>query len=262
MAFCNKSIFHIREFNKSKGSFFRSTLILVLLLFLVSSCSTTKGVKHDPFEPMNRVIYKFNEIVDDAILKPIAKTYKAVTPDPVETGVSNFFNNVGEINTIANDVLQLKIGQAGYDLTRFAINSTVGCLGIFDVATMIGMKRNKEDFGQTLGYWGISPGPYIVLPFFGPSTLRDAPGLYVDMKTNESVSPTQTELHHEERQSLTAAEMIDARARLLRATKILDTAAKDPYVFIRESYLQKREHMVTDGKNTEDFEIDVLGVDY
>ena len=262
MVFCNKSIFHISAFDRRKGSFFRPTLILVLLLLLVSSCSTTQGVKHDPFEPMNRAIYKFNEVLDDVLLKPIAKTYKAVTPDPVETGVSNFFNNVGEINTIANDVLQLKIGQAGYDLTRFAINSTVGCLGIFDVATMIGMKRNKEDFGQTLGYWGISPGPYIVLPFFGPSTLRDAPGLYVDMKTNESVSPTQTELHHEERQSLTAAEMIDARARLLRATKILDTAAKDPYVFIRESYLQRRENMITDGKNTEDFEIDVLGVDY
>ena len=148
------------------------------------------------------------------------------------------------------------------DGTGLTLNSTIGIIGIFDVATMIGMKRNKEDFGQTLGYWGMSPGPYIVLPFFGPSTLRDAPGLYVDMKTNESTSPTHTELHHEERQSLTAAEIIDARARLLRATKILDTAAKDPYVFIRESYLQKRENMVTDGKNTEDFEIDVLGVDY
>ena len=109
MVFCNKSILHISALDRSKGSFFRSTLILVFLLFLVSSCSTTKGVKHDPFEPMNRAIYKFNEVVDDILLKPIAKTYKAVTPDPVETGVSNFFNNVGEINTIVNDVLQLKI---------------------------------------------------------------------------------------------------------------------------------------------------------
>ena len=247
---------------KNKNRSFLSPLVVVLLLLSLSSCSTTQGVKHDPLEPMNRAIYKFNEVVDDVILKPIAKTYKAITPDPVETGVSNFFNNVGEINTIVNDVLQLKFGQAGHDLTRFAINTTVGCLGIFDVATNLGLKRNKEDFGQTLGYWGVGAGPYIVLPFLGPSSLRDAPGLYVDVKTEQSIAPTQTELHHEERQTLTAAEIIDARARLLRATKILDTAAKDPYVFIRESYLQKRESMVTDGKNDEDFEIDVLGVDY
>ncbi|MED5430170.1 MAG: VacJ family lipoprotein, partial [Pseudomonadota bacterium] len=120
-----------------------SLLMTVLLLLSVSSCSTTQGVKHDPLEPMNRAIYKFNEVVDDVVLKPIAKTYKAITPDPVETGVSNFFNNIGEINTIVNDVLQLKFGQAGHDLTRFAINTTVGCLGIFDVATRIGLKRNK-----------------------------------------------------------------------------------------------------------------------
>ncbi|MEC9206072.1 MAG: VacJ family lipoprotein [Pseudomonadota bacterium] len=242
--------------------FKRPALFLILLIFFSSSCTTTHGADHDPFEPMNRAIFGFNEVVDETILKPIAETYKDITPDPVEDGISNFFSNLGEINTIINDVLQLKFGQAAHDLGRFAINSTLGIFGIFDPATVIGLKKNKEDFGQTLGYWGISPGPYIVLPFFGPSTLRDAPGLYVDTETNQSTSPTHTSLHHEERQTAQVVEVIDARARLLRATKILDAAAKDPYVFIRESYLQKRKNLVTDGKNTEDFEIDVLGIDY
>tara|TARA_B100001750_G_C15517146_1_gene608208 strand:+ start:2433 stop:3191 length:759 start_codon:yes stop_codon:yes gene_type:complete len=250
------------NYNKKIIAIRKSSLFLILLIFFASGCSTTQGAKHDPLEPMNRAIFKFNEIIDENILKPIAETYKDVTPDPVEAGVSNFFSNLGEINTIINDVLQLKFGQAAHDIGRFAINSTLGVFGIFDPATVIGLKKNREDFGQTLGYWGISPGPYVVLPFFGPSTFRDAPGLYVDTQTNQSTSPVHTSLHHEERQTSQVVEVIDMRARLLRATKILDTAAKDPYVFVRESYLQKRENMVTDGKNTEDFEIDVLGIDY
>ena len=206
---------------------------------------------------MNRAIFEFNEVVDDNVLEPIAKTYKYITPDPVETGISNFFSNLGEVSTIANDVFQFKFKQAGYDFVRFSINTTIGVFGIFDVATSVGLKKNKEDFGQTLGYWGIPQGPYLVLPFFGSSTLRDAPGLYADMQ----VSPVQ-QLDNEESLALNALNAISTRARLLRATKILDTAAKDKYIFIRESYLQKRESMVNDGDSEEDFEIDVIGVDY
>ena len=232
------------------------SLVIFFLIFM-SGCSTMSTSKNDPLEPMNRAIFGFNEIVDDNILKPVAKTYKYITPDPVETGVSNFFSNVGEVSTIANDVLQLKFGQAAHDLTRFSINTTIGVLGIFDVASFMGFEKNKEDFGQTLGYWGIPQGPYLVLPFFGPSSIRDAPGLYADMQ----ISPVE-QLHNKEELGLTTLKIVDIRARLLRATKILDAAAKDKYIFIRESYLQQRETLVNDGKNTEEFEIDVDGVDY
>ena len=230
---------------------------LMMLVLLLSSCSTTGSSKNDPLEPMNRAIFQFNEVVDDNIFEPVAKTYKYITPDPVETGVSNFFSNIGEVSTIANDVFQFKFKQAGYDFLRFSINTTIGVLGIFDVATSVGLKKNNEDFGQTLGYWGIPQGPYLVLPFFGASTFRDAPGLYADMQ----ISPI-NQLDNEEELTLNALNAISTRARLLRATKILDTAAKDKYIFIRESYLQKRESMVNDGDLEEDFEIDVIGVDY
>ena len=230
---------------------------LMMLVLLLSSCSTTGSSKNDPLEPMNRAIFQFNEVVDDNIFEPVAKTYKYITPDPVETGVSNFFSNIGEVSTIANDVFQFKFKQAGYDFLRFSINTSIGVLGIFDVATSVGLKKNNEDFGQTLGYWGIPQGPYLVLPFFGASTFRDAPGLYADMQ----ISPI-NQLDNEEELTLNALNAISTRARLLRATKILDTAAKDKYIFIRESYLQKRESMVNDGDSEEDFEIDVIGVDY
>ena len=211
----------------------------------------------DPLEPMNRAIFEFNEIVDDNVLKPIAKGYKYVTPDPVEVGISNFFSNLGEIGTITNDLLQLKFAQAGRDTMRFFLNSTLGIFGIFDVATPLGLSKNKEDFGQTLGFWGVPDGPYLVLPFLGPSSFRDGPSMIVDYE----ISPVE-QLHHEERQVLQTLDIVDTRARLLRATKILDTAAKDKYIFIRESYLQKRESQVNDGDVKEEFEIDVHSVDY
>ena len=211
----------------------------------------------DPLEPMNRAIFEFNEVVDDNVLKPIAKGYKYITPDPVEIGISNFFSNLGEVGTITNDLLQLKFTQAGKDTMRFILNSTLGLFGIFDVATPLGLSKNKEDFGQTLGFWGIPDGPYLVLPFLGPSSFRDGPSMVVDYE----ISPIE-QLHHEERQILQTLDIVDTRARLLRATKILDTAAKDKYIFIRESYLQKRESQVNDGNVKEEFEIDVHSVDY
>ena len=227
---------------------------LLLALIVVPS---TYASDDDPLEPMNRAIFEFNEIVDDNVLKPIAKGYKYVTPDPVEVGISNFFSNLGEIGTITNDLLQLKFAQAGRDTMRFFLNSTLGIFGIFDVATPLGLSKNKEDFGQTLGFWGVPDGPYLVLPFLGPSSFRDGPSMIVDYE----LSPVE-QLHHEERQVLQTLDIVDTRARLLRATKILDTAAKDKYIFIRESYLQKRESQVNDGNVKEEFEIDVHSVDY
>ena len=230
---------------------------LFLLLLVLIIVLSTYASDDDPLEPMNRAIFEFNEIVDDNVLKPIAKGYKYVTPDPVEVGISNFFSNLGEIGTITNDLLQLKFAQAGRDTMRFFLNSTLGIFGIFDVATPLGLSKNKEDFGQTLGFWGVPDGPYLVLPFLGPSSFRDGPSMIVDYE----LSPVE-QLHHEERQVLQTLDIVDTRARLLRATKILDTAAKDKYIFIRESYLQKRESQVNDGNVKEEFEIDVHSVDY
>ena len=234
----------------------RLVLSITVIFMLIIADNVRADEDNDPLEPINRLIFEFNEVVDDNILEPVAKGYKYVTPDPVERGVSNFFSNLGEINTIANDLLQLKFQQAAKDSLRFVVNSTIGVLGIFDVATTFGLSKNKEDFGQTLGFWGVPDGPYLVLPFLGPSSFRDAPGSFVDYE----LSPVE-QLHHEERQTLRLINIIETRAKLLRATKILDTAAKDKYIFIRESYLQKRESMVRDGENEEEFEIDVYGID-
>ena len=245
------------KFTKIESSKSAKIILSAIIALLLNSVNIAKADENDdPLEPINRAIFEFNEVVDDNILEPVAKGYKYVTPDPVEKGISNFFSNLGEINTIANDLLQLKFQQAAKDSLRFVVNSTIGVLGIFDVATPLGLSKNKEDFGQTLGFWGVPNGPYLVLPFLGPSSFRDAPGTFVDYE----MSPME-QLHHEERQALRLINIIETRAKLLRATKILDTAAKDKYIFIRESYLQKRESLVRDGENEEEFEIDVYGID-
>ena len=238
------------------------SLLTLLIIGTMSISNNGYSSDNDPLEPMNRAIFKFNLTFDEVILEPVAKGYRYVTPDPVERSVSNFFNNLGEINTIINSALQMKVDKTITSSSRLAINSTVGVLGLFDVATSLGIQREREDFGQTLGYYGISSGPYLVLPFFGPSSFRDAPGFYADVMMEKSISPVYTELHHEERQAIQATNVIDTRANLLKATKILDTAAKDKYIFLRESYLQKRAKLVTDGKDVQDFEIDVLEINY
>lgn len=238
------------------------SLLALLIIGSISISNDTYSSDNDPLEPMNRAIFGFNEIVDDNILEPVAKGYRYVTPDPVERSVSHFFNNLGEINTIINSALQMKLDKTITSSSRLVINSTVGVLGLFDVATSLGIQREREDFGQTLGFYGISSGPYLVLPFFGPSSFRDAPGFYADVMMEKSISPVYTELHHEERQAIQATNVIDTRANLLKATKILDTAAKDKYIFLRESYLQRRAKLVTDGKDVQDFEIDVLEINY
>lgn len=237
-------------------------LVASIVFTLLISSSISKASDDDPLEPMNRAIFGFNEVVDDTILEPVAEGYRYITPDPIEDSITNFFNNLGEINTIVNSALQLKLDKTISSSSRFVINSTVGVLGLFDVATTLGIDRHREDFGQTLGHYGISPGPYLVLPFFGPSSLRDAPGFYIDVLIEKDISPIHTELHHEERQIIQATNVIDTRANLLKATKILDTAAKDKYIFLRESYLQRRAKLVTDGKDVQDFEIDVLEINY
>lgn len=198
----------------------------------------------DPLESFNRAMFTFNDKLDRYFLKPVAKGYRAVVPSPARTGISNFFSNLHEPGVMVNDVLQGKFGHAASDLGRFLVNTTIGIYGLFDVATHFGLERHNEDFGQTLGKWGVGSGPYLVLPFFGPSNFRDAPSLYVDY---ELYPPS----HMEEQSTaskLYGVEVISTRAQLLEAGDILEQAAgQDPYVFVREAYRQRRRSLIQDG---------------
>ena len=201
---------------------------------------------NDPLEPFNRAMYSFNDTLDRYLLKPVATGYRAVVPTPVRKSVSNFFSNLREPAVMINSALQGKFTQAASDLSRFLMNTTFGIYGLFDVATAIGIERHNEDFGQTLGTWGVGEGPYLVLPIFGPSNFRDGTGLYVD---NEAY-PVEHMDDRSTRSKLRIGEAIDIRARLLDAGDILDQAAgDDPYLFVREAYRQRRRSLINDGAN-------------
>ncbi|GAA6152446.1 MlaA family lipoprotein [Pseudoteredinibacter isoporae] len=205
----------------------------------------------DPWEGFNRGVFAFNDAVDGAVLKPIAKGYKAVTPDVVETGVSNVFSNLGEVGNIVNGLLQFKLGQASNDTGRLLINSTFGLAGIFDVAKHMGLEKGTgEDFGQTLAAWGVESGPYVVLPLLGPTTVRDGVGLPADSYLN----PISHVDHVPTRNSAYGADLIDTRASLLGAEGAI---SGDKYSFIRDAYLQRREYLINDGKVEDDFGADL-----
>lgn len=216
-----------------------------LLALTVTGCATQAN--KDPLEGMNRGIYKFNDVTDRYAIKPIASAYKAVAPTPVRKGFNNFFNNLGSITTVLNDLLQLKFANAFTDAGRFVINTTFGLAGFVDVAGMDKIPNHKEDFGQTLGHWGVGNGAYLVLPFLGPSSVRDTTGFVFDRITSDPVTYThnigQVRLHNQ----LRAAQFIDARTELLDAKDIVDDASLDPYAFTRDAYLQRRESLVSDG---------------
>jgi phospholipid-binding lipoprotein MlaA len=215
----------------------------VALALALSACAST-GNPRDPLEPINRGIYHFNDGVDHLIVKPAAEIYRGVLPQFVRTGISNFFSNIGDVIVALNNLLQGKVAEAGSDVARVAVNTTVGILGFLDVATELGLEKHNEDFGQTLGYWGIGEGPYLVLPFLGPSTLRDTVGLVVDYKTN----PVTYVDPNRDRNALYGLWFLSRRAELLETTRILETAALDPYEFVRDAYLQRRRNLVYDGK--------------
>lgn len=205
----------------------------------------------DPWEGFNRTMFSFNETIDTYALKPVAKGYKTVTPDVVETGVGNFFSNLSDVGSMLNNVLQFKGQAAAEDMMRVLINSTIGLAGLIDVATPIGLPEHNEDFGQTLGYWGVDTGPYLVLPFFGPSNVRDGVGLVADSAVDPvgEVDPIRT------RNQLYALRIIDDRARLLAAENLING---DRYTAIRDAYLQRREFMVNDGQVDADFDDEVF----
>jgi phospholipid-binding lipoprotein MlaA len=198
----------------------------------------------DPLQPFNRAMYRFNSAVDRTVLRPLAVRYRRYVPDPVRTGIRNFFANLREPTTIVNDLLQGKFAQAGRDTMRFTINTTFGLLGLLDVATPMELRRNQEDFGQTFAVWGVPEGPYLVLPLLGPSSARDAAGLvpqyaYTDPVAN--VDGTGATV------AVFGLRAVDARTSLLRADRMLEMQL-DPYLFVRETYRQKRFDLIHDGE--------------
>ena len=210
------------------------------------AADTPRGVR-DPLERLNRATYAFNDALDRMLAKPAARAYKAIVPRPAREAVGNFLGNLDYPTTVLNDALQGKLRAAGHDVARFLVNSTVGIGGLLDPATRWGLTANDEDFGQTLGVWGLGPGPYLVLPFLGPSDLRDAPARFVDRYTNVAhyARPTTTQYY------VLAAELLDRRTALLAADAAVE-AAFDPYTFVRNSYLQRREYRVRDGNVPEE----------
>lgn len=238
------------------------TPLLGVLLATLAGCATLDGPTepHDPWEGFNRSMHTFNDKLDRAVLRPVARGYRAVTPDAAERGISNFFSNLGEVKTLVNDLLQLKPLKALSSTGRLLINSTIGIGGLFDVATPMGLEKHQEDFGQTLGRWGVGTGPYLVLPFFGPSTVRDGSGLPVDAQ----LYPVREVDDREARYGLYALDVVSGRAELLEAGDILDEAAYDRYVYMREFYLQRRRNLVHDGQPPPeelDEEIDIFSDD-
>jgi phospholipid-binding lipoprotein MlaA len=205
-----------------------------------------QAAEDDPWEAINRPIFRFNDTVDTYVLKPIAQGYEFITPQFLEDGIHNMFKNVGEVTNFANDVLQGKPAAAGVDTARLIFNTTFGVLGFFDVGTKMGLQRNDEDFGQTLGHWGVASGPYVMLPLLGPSTVRDAFAKYPDTYTQ----PYRYIDHVPTRNTAFGISVVDTRASLLSAEKLING---DKYTFIRNAYLQNREFKVKDGKVVDDF---------
>jgi len=200
--------------------------------------------KRDPLEPLNRGIYQVNEALDEIIIDPVSRLYKAILPEPVDKGITNAFGNIRDVVVIANDILQFKFAQALSDIGRVVVNSTLGLGGLIDVATRMELEKHNEDFGQTLGYWGFGDGPYLVLPLLGPSSLRDGIGLLADTFVDPLFYIQDISI----RNSLLGLKYVDIRSDLLSTGRIVEEAALDEYTFTRDAYLQRRNSQVHDGE--------------
>lgn len=221
-------------------------LLLAAMLGLLGGCATVKTqlTARDPWEPVNRGVSEFNDSVDAVLLKPVSRLYKDHVPPLLRTGVANVFGNLSDAWSAVNNLLQFKLQNAEESLARFHINTMFGLFGIFDVASELNIDRHTEDFGQTLGHWGVPAGPYMVLPLLGPSTLRDTAALPVDRRLDlvqriESTSGRNMAL---------ALRVVDKRANLLRVTDVVEEAALDRYSFVRDSYLQRRRAQIYEGE--------------
>ncbi|MDX9766730.1 MAG: VacJ family lipoprotein [Ectothiorhodospiraceae bacterium] len=221
----------------------KSVLAWVGASLLACSGMAAANDARDPWETYNRSMADFNDAVDRHVIKPVAVRYQKYTPPIVRTGVGNFFANIDDVVIAVNNLLQLKVEDAATDVLRFGSNSVFGVMGLIDVATPLGFAKHNEDFGQTLGYWGVPTGPYLVLPLFGPSTLRDAPSRVVDIYTKPAFHGDPTT-----RTQLVVLEIVDTRARLLAAERVIEEITIDRYATIRDAYLARREFLVRDGK--------------
>lgn len=218
----------------------------LLVCGLMSAAAASAQEVKDPLEAVNRKVFAFNEYCDKYVLKPVAEGYQWLTPEFVDRSVTNVFGNVGDVVVLLNNVLQLKFHNAAVDFARVMFNTTFGIGGLMDVATAAGLEKHQEDFGQTLGHWGMGSGAYVVLPFLGPSTVRDAAGLVPD----SAVYPIGFIGDVPVRNSLTGLRTVDVRADLIKAESLI---SGDKYAFMRDAYLQRRESLVQDGKVVDDF---------
>ena len=209
---------------------------------LLAGCATSGNPK-DPIEGFNRAMFAFNEGLDAAIVKPVATGYDAVLPSPVRTGVTNFFGNIEDVLIGVNNLLQGKLPQAFSDLGRVVINTTVGLLGVIDFASDVGLEKHDEDFGQTFGRWGVGNGAYVVIPVFGPRTVRDTVGLVLDV----AADPVSNHRPRRTRDVALVLRLINDRANLLPADKVVEEAALDKYSYMRDAYLQRRRNLIHDG---------------
>lgn len=216
---------------------------IALLLPLCGCASGPNRNPDDPLEPLNRATWRFNDALDRNIAQPVARGYTRVVPRPVRSGVENFFSNLGDVVVMANDFLQLRFEHGMNDFMRIAVNTSFGLLGVLDVATPAGLEKREQDFGLTLGHYGVPSGPYLVLPLFGPSTLRDAAGFGID----QYAAPV-TYMDPAWRNSMWGADFVSTRAKYLNATNLLEQAALDKYLFTRDAWLERRRSLLDEGK--------------
>jgi len=229
----------------------RASLVLLVGVLAMQGCATVQTADaRDPWESMNRSVYQFNDVVDTVAIKPVAELYVKVLPSFVRTGVGNFLGNLGDVWSMANSALQLKGQATAETFMRINVNTFLGLGGLLDVATEMRLEKRKEDFGQTLGYWGVKPGPYVVLPLLGPSTLRDTLALPLDMRGDAS----QQFSDEATRNALTVTRVLDVRSGLLNTVDVVKAASLDPYSFVRDGYLQKRRNDIHDGNPPSNFD--------
>ena len=232
-----------------------SRLLAAALLLALSGCAMGPLNPRDPFEAFNRKSLQFNEGVDSIVLKPVATVYRAHVPPIVRTGVSNFFGNLSDGWSFVNSALQFKFANAAENFMRLNVNTFLGLGGILDIASDMNIERHREDFGQTLGHWGVPAGPYIMLPLFGPSTLRDTLALTIDRRGD----PVHYVRSYDERYGLYSLRAINQRSNSLRVGTVLEEAALDKYSFIRDSYLQKRRAEISEKDSLSDGQTDSPG---
>ncbi|MEH6825831.1 MAG: VacJ family lipoprotein [Motiliproteus sp.] len=222
----------------------------LLMFVLLTTCSSVwAGSDVDPWEGFNRRVYTFNDFLDRNLLLPVTRIYVAVTPQPIRTGVHNVFGNLEDVVSLVSNVLQLKLHNSAQDFARVVGNTLFGVLGIFDVATPLGLPKQREEFGQVLGYWGVPAGPYLMLPFLGPSSVRDGISVY----PNSLLAPTSALEQNGTYWGVRALEVVDTRAGLIQAESLV---SGDRYSFIRDAYMQRREFLVNDGVASDGFEDD------